>query len=170
MRLASLREPTRARDRRVAFVLLCILLVGVALLLVVKSPGTPIAVSSPAPRGPRTPSRAPARGLDLERASAIARHFLHGYLSVVYGQAAARALPNAAPGIVARIAGRRRVPPELRRLHPRVVSVISAPDGEGPGIEVTARIGDGEVLTYPLRLLLARSRRGRLVVVKVGEG
>jgi hypothetical protein len=170
VRLAESDRSLRARDQRVAFTLLSVLLASVALLLVVKSPGTPTAGSSPAPRGSRTPSRAPARGIDLKQATAVARHFLRAYLSVVYGHGPARVVPNAAPDIAASIAERRRVPPALHRLHPQVLSVTSAPAGEAEGAEIAARISDDEVLTYSIRLLVTRSRGGQLVVAKVGEG
>jgi len=169
MRLPSLDRPPRALDPRVVLTLLFLLLVAAALLLAIRTPSTSTGGGSSA-RGHETPGQASPRGaLDVEQASVVARHFLRAYLSVLYGHAPRRVLPGAAPGIAASIAKRGRVPVALRRLHPRIVSVTAAPAGE-TGAEITARISDGEVVTYRLRLLLARSSDGQLVVAKVGAG
>jgi hypothetical protein len=158
------------RDRQAAFVLVSVVLIAVALLLAIQTRGNLSASGSNAPRVSTSAGHAASRGTDLEPARLLARRFLRGYLAFVYGHEPASAVSEAAPSVVAALSNHQLVPSALARLHPRIVALNAAPTGDGAAVAVTATIRDGEVLTYPIRLLIARSRDGRLLVAKVGEG
>jgi hypothetical protein len=158
------------RDRRVAFTLVLLVLIAAALLLAVNTPGTPSVSETPATRRHAPAAHQAQRDPDLQAARAVARRFLRGYLAAVYGHEPASAVSDAAPRIAAALAAHRRVPLALSRRHPRIVAVNAAPTGEAANVVVTATVSDDEVLTYPIRLFVTRSRGGQLVVAKVGEG
>jgi len=161
-----LDQPLTDRDRRAALTVVSLVLVVVALLLGAKTPGTATAGGSPAPR-----HHAEGRSPDyLQRAGSVARRFLRGYLAVIYGHAPAHVVADATPGVLAALSESRRVPPELSRLDPRIVAVSAAPAGDHSEVTVTATVSDGEVVTYKLRLAVARQRDRRLLVAKVSEG
>lgn len=164
-----LERPLTDRDRRAAFTAIVFVLIVAALLLAIKTPGSSAAGGKLAPRH-RAEARSSPQTDDLRRARSVARHFLHGYLAVVYGHAPARVVAHAAPGILAALSEPRRVPPELARLHPRAEQVNARLTGEAGKVDVTATVSDGEVLTYSIRLLVSRQRDGQLVVAKVGGG
>ncbi len=165
------RAPTD-RAQRVAITLLSVVLIAAALLLTIETVGTSSEGNIPSPRDSGrvdhvSPGDLDPGDLELQSARLLARHFLRGYLAFVYGHKPASAVPDAGPGILAALASHPRVPPGLARLRPRVVAVSATRTGDASNVAVTAMVRDGEVVTYPIRLLVIRSRLGKLIVAKV---
>jgi hypothetical protein len=153
-------------ERQVAFTATAILLLAATLLLAMTSIGVPSRSSAPVATVPATPVRQappPPRRQALE----VAGRFLHGYLAFVYGQQPASAVADTTGGFLVALARRSRpAPPALRRLHPQIVSLKVGPS-TGSATAVDAMVKDGEVLAYPITMLLL-SRGGRLRVARVG--
>jgi hypothetical protein len=104
-----------------------------------------------------TPQWTPASEADTK---ATAETFLSGYLAYLYGQAAASQVRDATGSFVHSLErGHLQVPPGIRALHPRVVSLDVSPRGPGRVLAV-ALVGDAEVVHYPIRLVLTESARG----------
>ena len=177
-RLRELADrPIADRDRRRLFLACAAALLGAAaLLLLAGAPGPtplpsspPSAAERPAYANPaRTaggPSRSPRRS--TRAAASAARGFLRGYLPFLYGQGPARAIDEASPRLVERLARSRvRVPPAARQRQPRVVELRTDRLGSARAA-VTATVDDGGVSRYPIELTVAR-RRGRWLVAAVG--
>ncbi len=87
-----------------------------------------------------------------------AETFLAGYLAYLYGQAPASAVKDATEAFVDALEHEPlRVPPGIRALHPRIVSVIVSPQAPGRAI-AAAVVSDGEVVHYPIGLILTQTR------------
>lgn len=100
---------------------------------------------------------------DDDAAAATARAFLDGYLPYLYGQAPAGRVEDATTGFARALErGRRVVPPGIRTLHPRVVAIHASPLEPGHAI-ASALVSDGEVVQYPIRLVLTETARRWLV-------
>jgi hypothetical protein len=113
----------------------------------------------PLPAG--LPPRVPA---GVEHA---ARRFLGAYLPFLYGRGPARAVEPITAELRARLARSRvRVPPAVRRRHPRVVA-LRPRVVDGSRFAVSARVADGGAARYPIELGIAR-RGGRWRVVEAG--
>ncbi len=160
----QLDRPIGERERRAAFTAISVVLVAVALLLAMTSTGVPATKPSHEARratstlAPVTRRAAPAEALRR------ARTFLDGYLAFAYGHGPASAVKDTTTGLAAALSDRARmVPPALRRLHPRLVA-LRATSSTGAAILVTGLVKDGEVLTYPIRVLLA-ARGSRYLVI-----
>jgi hypothetical protein len=149
------------REQRAAFVIVAAAIVVAALVLAAGSAPRPSrarqdpAVTTPsktlAPSGP---------------AVVVARTFLNGYLGYLYGQGPASSVRDAVPALSRLLADRRLiVPPAMRNLRPRVLTLSSAPASPGR-IGVNATVNDGELSSYQLKLILARAH-GRLLVATV---
>ncbi|MDO8213908.1 hypothetical protein [Conexibacter sp. CPCC 206217] len=180
------RSPERARQRRFALAAAVLLLAAVALSATrpandpTPAPSTtptttttsttstspPPLIVSP-PRVPAPPAaRAPQR-----RLRQVARRFLADYLPYLYGRASGRRIDGASPQLARRLARTRlRVPPAARRRRPHVRGVhVGARVRDARAWQVSARIADGDVVAYPIELLVG-VRDGRLVVTAIGSG
>jgi hypothetical protein len=97
---------------------------------------------------------------------AVAEAFLGSYLVVLYGQGPASQVKDATAAFVRSLQqGPRRVPPGIRGLHPRIVSLQITPQ-ESSGAVALALVSDGEVVRYPVRVVLTDSG-GRWLVSSV---
>ncbi len=161
----QLERPVAGHERSTAAVCGLLLMLAAA-GLILTSPSRP-AVESRRPAHPATAS-APARGEANSRwtpataaeAKGTAGTFLHGYLAYLYGQAPASQVKDATGPFVASLEhARREVPPGIKALHPRVVSLAVSPQPPGHAI-ATALVTDAEVVHYPIRLLLTESSPG----------
>lgn len=88
-----------------------------------------------------------------------AETFLAGYLAHLYGRAPASAVQDATEAFVDALEHEPlRVPPGIRALHPRIVSVTVSPQAPGRAI-AAAVVSDGEVVHYPIGLILTQTGR-----------
>ena len=112
------------------------------------------------PNAPRSPATAtPASRDGVEAAKRAARRFLADYLPYTYGHRPARGIRAATPRLRRRLATeRRRVPPAMRRRHPRVL-LVQAEDVSRTHAAITALVGDGGH-GYTVELELHRARPG----------
>jgi hypothetical protein len=162
----QLDRPLTVGERQLLFSATAVVLVAAMLLLAMTSVGVPSrsvhVVKAPVARVRQ--SQPPQR----RQALAVARRFLRGYLAFVYGQQPASAVGDATAGFRAALARRSRpVPPALRRLHPQIVSLkIGASSGAATAVD--AMVKDGEVVAYPITMILV-GRGARLSVARVGE-
>lgn len=161
----QLERPIAGHERSTVAVCGLLLLLAAA-GLILTSPSRP-AVESRRPARPATAS-APARGEARSRwtpaiaaeAKATAGTFLHGYLAYLYGQAPASQVKDASGAFVGSLEhARGEVPPGIKALHPRVVSLAVSPQPPGHAI-ATALVTDAEVVHYPIRLLLTEGSPG----------
>ena len=161
----QLERPIAGHERSTTTVCGLLLLLAAA-GLILTSPSRP-AVESRRPAHLTTAS-APARGEATSRwtpaiaaeAKATAATFLHGYLAYLYGQAPASQVKDASGAFVGSLEhARGEVPPGIKALHPRVVSLAVSPQPPGHAI-ATALVTDAEVVHYPIRLLLTESSPG----------
>jgi hypothetical protein len=161
----QLERPIAGHERSTTTVCGLLLLLAAA-GLILTSPSRP-AVESRRPAHLTTAS-APARGEATSRwtpaiaaeAKATAATFLHGYLAYLYGQAPASQVKDATGAFVGSLEhARGEVPPGIKALHPRVVSLAVSPQPPGHAI-ATALVTDAEVVHYPIRLLLTESSPG----------
>lgn len=173
--LTSLRDrPIAARERRTALAVFAVLLAASAVLLAATRPAwqhDPAqrqlgASAGSASRPPAPASRAANTTRVAPVLARVAHGFLAGYLAYLYGHAPARAVRDAAPALLRSLrAHPPLVSPATRARHPRVLSLHPAPAPVGR-IGVSALVGDGELASYPVRLLLT-SEDGRLLVSAV---
>ena len=110
------------------------------------------------------PTKCPAACCRPEPSSAEAKAtavtFLHGYLAYLYGKAKASQIKDASGDFVGSLEhARAEVPPGIKALHPRVVSVDVSAQAPGHAI-ATALVSDAEVVHYPIRLVLTESAPG----------
>ena len=125
------------------------------------SPGAAVTVAPvETPNAPRSPAAGTPASRDVvETAKRTARRFLTDYLPYTYGRRPARSIRAATLRLRRRLATERpRVPPAVRRRHPRVLLVQS----EGVSrtrAAVTALVGDG-AHRYTVELELQRGRSG----------
>jgi len=159
----ALDRPIGERERRAAFTAISVVLIAAALLLAMTGTGVP---ASQRVRGPQVaastsvPVKRAARPAEAVRA---ARKFLDGYLAFAYGRGPASAVKDTTSRLAAALTDRARmVPPGLRRLHPRLIA-LRITSSTGGAIVVTGLVKDGEVVAYPIRVLLA-ARGGRYLV------
>lgn len=154
--LALRDQPITDQGRWPALTLAALTLIAAGVLLSLTAPH-PTAHRAQPPQAntahPRRVSR-PANPQLLKAAAGTARVFLTGYLAYIYGHTTAshakdtttrlgRAL-QAHPPVVS---------PAMRARHPRVVSLDATPTASG-ALKVTALVNDGELIDYPIRLLL----------------
>jgi len=161
----QLGRPIAGHERSTATVCGLLLLLAAA-ALILTSPSRPAVERSR--RARPTTASAPARVEARSRwtpavaadAKATAATFLHGYLAYLYGQAPASRIEDASTGFVGSLEhARPEVPPGIRALHPRVVSVDVSPQAPGDAM-ATALVGDAEVVRYPIRLVLTEDEPG----------
>lgn len=96
-------------------------------------------------------------------AARVAHRFLTGYLAYLYGHAGAGAITDTTPSLARSLRAQPPlVSPATRQRYPRVRSLrpMSAPVGM---VGVSALVGDGELASYTVGLLLER-QHGRLLV------
>lgn len=156
----QLDRPIGERERRAAFTAISVVLIAAPLLLAMTGTGVP------ASRPPRERHAAASAVAPVKRAAPpaealrTARRFLDGYLAFAYGRGPAGGVKDTTSRLAAALTDRARiVPPALRRLHPRLVALRVTRSGRG-AIIVTGLVMDGEVLAYPIRILLvARGSR-----------
>jgi hypothetical protein len=157
----ALERPIGERERRAAFTAISVVLIA-ALLLAKTSTGVPASHEARQPDaaasvGPKRRRARPAQALRT------ARTFLDGYLAFAYGHDRASAVKDTTGSFAAALSNKARmVPPALRRLHPRLVS-LRVTGSTGIAILVTGLVKDGEVVAYPIRIQLV-ARRGRYLV------
>ncbi|HTU79419.1 MAG TPA: hypothetical protein VMF09_11720 [Solirubrobacteraceae bacterium] len=162
--------------RRGALVIVVVLLAASAALLIAsrpsqQPPAPQIEASAlagrarpPAASDPPAANVAPAGPV----AARVAQRFLAGYLAYVYGHAPAAALTGAAPALVRSLrAHPSLVPPAMRALHPRLLTLRPAA-GRAGTIALDALINGGELVDYTVELLLERD--GRRLLIKAVEG
>jgi hypothetical protein len=125
------------------------------------SPGTAVtAAPVETPNAPRSPAAGtPASRDGVQTAKRAARRFLADYLPYTYGRHPARSIRAATPPLRRRLATERpRVPPAVRRRHPRVL-LVQAEDVSRTRAAVMALVGDGGH-RYTVELELHRARPG----------
>lgn len=171
--LTSVRDrPIAERERRTALATVAVLLAASTIVLAATRPAaqsrhlpprrpaaSPASASRPStPAGHATPpvSIAPV-------AARVARGFLVGYLAYLYGQAPATAIGDATPMLLRSLrAHPPLVSPAMRARHPRVLSLHTTPAPAGL-VGVSALVNDGELVSYPVGLLLSPRKGGLLV-------
>lgn len=163
-------RPIAEHERRRALSAVIIVLAAAALALVITGPATHANNAQSGTRvTPRIDAKAAAgaqQRLNAERRR-VAREFLAGYLSYLYGRGGASRISDASGSLIASLqAHPPRVPPALRTRHPRVLSVqpTSTPAGE---VSVIATVNDGGLVDYQIQLRLALDS-GRPLVSEVG--
>jgi hypothetical protein len=119
----------------------------------------PVAAAEPPSEEGRPPAGAEATPGDVTEAKRAARRFLAGYLPYSYGQGQARAIENAEPELLQRLARERpRVPTREQRRQPRLELVHA--DGAGHDqARMMALVSDGR-RRYTVALELARTASG----------
>jgi hypothetical protein len=160
----QLDRPTAEHERRT--IALCGLILVVTIAgLVLTNPARPTGVSgrqkqttaaaiNPGGNTPPPWSRAAEAA-----ANATAETFLRGYLAYLYGHAPASQVGDATESFVRSLEpGHLQVPPGIRALRPRVVSLDVSQQGAGRVLAV-ALVSDAEVVHYPIRLVLTESAR-----------
>lgn len=162
----QLQRPIAGHERSTATVCgLLLLLAGAGLILTSPSrpaverrrPAHPTTASIPAARGEARPRWTPAIAAEAKSTAAT---FLQGYLAYLYGQAPASQVKDASGAFVGSLEhARGEVPPGIKALHPRIVSLAVSPQPPGHAI-ATALVTDAEVVHYPIRLLLTESSPG----------
>ncbi len=176
--LGSLLERLPPPVRRVAVVVLALLVLGaVAVILTPPSGVAPSSERAPTRPAPTTgPARArperlpsPVRAGQLVHARRVAERFLASYLPFAYGRTPAASVSAVTPGLRGELIRERAlVTPVERRRHPRVTSLQVV--GKAVGVVVgTAMIEDGGITTYALRFTLG-PRAGRWAVSSIDEG
>ena len=126
-----------------------------------RSPGAAVTVAPvETPNAPRSPAAGtPAARDRVETAKRAARRFLADYLPYTYGRRPARSIRGATPPLRRRLATEQpRVPPAVRRRHPRVL-LVQAEDVSRTRTAVTALVGD-DGHRYTVELELHRGRSG----------
>lgn len=167
-------RPVSGRERRAALAVVVTLLACAAVLLAASRPVAPY--GPPAPRATAPLKRAVRSGPATRLAGTTARvgpvaarvahRFLTGYLAYLYGHRRARVIVGATPSLERSLRARAPlVSPAMRRRYPRVLSLRSIPAPAGM-VGVSALIGDGELASYTVGLLLEREH-GRLLVCTV---
>ncbi|HTU31505.1 MAG TPA: hypothetical protein VMF07_19090 [Solirubrobacteraceae bacterium] len=162
----QLQRPIAGHERSTAAVCgLLLLLVAAGLILTSprrpavesRRPVRPSLASTPSTRGQARPRWTPAIAAE---AKATAATFLHGYLAYLYGHAPASQVNDASGPLVGSLEhARGEVPPGIKALHPRLVSVAVSPQAPGHAI-ATALVTDAEVVHYPIRLVLSKGSAG----------
>jgi hypothetical protein len=175
-RLASLRDrPIADRERRTAMATVAVLLAASTILLAATRPAAqsrhlpprrPAASPASASR-PSTPAGHATLSVSVAPVAArTARGFLVGYLAYLYGRAPATAVRDATRVLLRSLrAHPPLVSPAMRARHPRVLSLHTTPAPAGL-VGVSALVNDGELVSYPVGLLLA-PEHGRLLVSAV---
>jgi hypothetical protein len=159
----QLDRPIGERERRAAFTAISVVLIAACLLLAMTSTGVPASQEAREPHRATSTIGSVKRAAPSAEALRTARTFLDGYLSFAYGRGPASAVKDTTSRLAAALSDRARmVPPGLRRLHPRLIAlrVTSSTSAE---VVVTGLVKDGEVVAYPIRVLLA-ARGGRYLV------
>lgn len=165
-------RPIAEHERRAAMATVAVLLTASAILLAITRPAGQ--ARHPAPRIAAAPlaraSRPPTPTGGAKPAATVApmvaraaRKFLVGYLAYLYGHGLASAVRGATRALSRSLrAHAPRVSPGMRARSPRVVSLhaVSAPVGL---VGVSVLVNDGELVSYPVGLLIA-SEDGRLLV------
>jgi hypothetical protein len=162
----QLQRPIAGHERSTATVCGLLLLLAAATLILTspnrpavesRRPASPSLASTPATRGEARPQWTPAIAAEAKSTAAT---FLHGYLAYLYGQAPASQVKDATWTFVGSLEhARGEVPPGIKALHPRVVSLAVSPLPPGHAI-ATALVSDAEVVNYPIRLRLTEGSPG----------
>jgi hypothetical protein len=161
-------QPARRHDpqrQRAARLLLDVALVVAAIVLVLARPTKP-AIPTLQPSGRRerehSPSRRSARLAPRTRSTA--ETFLEGFLKYLYGRAPARGVKGTTVAFLRSLEEQDlRVPPGMRSLHPRIVSLDAVPAPQAGSVVATALISDEEDVDYRIAVDLASSRGRELV-------
>ncbi len=166
IRRHQLQRPIAGHERSTATVCGLLLIVAAAGLILTSPnrqnldsyrPAPPTTASTPAARGEARPRWTPAIAFEAKSTAAT---FLHGYLAYLYGHAPASQVKDATSAFVGSLEHARvEVPPGIKALHPRLLSVAVSPLPPGRAI-ATALVTDAEVLHYPIRLLLTEGSHG----------
>jgi hypothetical protein len=168
-------RPIAERERRTALATVAVLLAASTIVLAGIRPAAQS--RHPAPRrpvaSPASTSRPPTPTANTTPAASrapvalvgarAARAFLAGYLAYLYGHAPATAVRDATPMLLRSLrAHRPLVSPAMRARYPRVLSLhaVSAPAGL---VGVSALVNDGELVSYPVGLVLTPRKGGLLV-------
>lgn len=166
----QLDRPIAGHEHRTATV--CVLLLVVAVAgLILTAPSRPVE----APENSHTKltihtSSAPPLEWTPENAADAkdaAETFLGAYLAFLYGQAPASTIDTTAAFGRSLQQAPHRVPPGIGELHPRVVSLQVSAHGSSEALAL-ALVSDGEVVHYPIRLVLTDGG-GRWLVSGLGS-
>jgi hypothetical protein len=150
----QLDRPIADTERRAAFTAITVVLVAAALLLAMTSTGEHGGRRTPDARGSASTARTSPPAPPATSALRTARRFLHGYLAFAYGHGPANAVRETTRSLTATLTKRARpVPPALRALQPRVLALRANHASQG-AVVVTALVKDGEVVEYPLKVVL----------------
>ena len=146
-------RPITDHERRAAFTMIAVLSIAAGLLLALTTPGEPSGSSRHSVAARRHQQATGTFGQESERAAEV---FLASYLPYLYGRAAASEVRGTTSEFAHSLTPRApRVPPAMRRRHPRVV-LLSAATAPAGLIGVTALVNDGGLVDYPITLLLSR--------------
>jgi hypothetical protein len=176
--LASLLERLPPPVRRVAVVVLALLVLGAVAVILTPLAGVRPPTKRPPPGAPsssssanagRKPPPSPVSNAELLNARRVAERFLATYLPFAYGRTRAGSVSAVTPDLSGElIRERAQVTPVERRRHPRVASLQVV--GKAVGVAVaTAMVEDGGITTYVMRFTLER-RAGGWAVSSVDEG
>jgi len=159
----QLDRPTGESERRAASTTITVGVIAAALLLAMTSTGVPATKPSRGSHQATSTVSTTAAGAPPADALRTAQRFLDGYLAFAYGHGPARAVKYTTRSFAAALAKRAgTIPPALRALHPRVLTLHATSSSDG-AVVVTSLVKDGEVVAYPIRVLLAL-RGGRYFV------
>ncbi len=159
----QLDRPIGDRERRAAFTAISVVLIAAALLLAMTSTGVPASQQRRESQSATSAVSHVQRSAPPAEALRTARRFLDGYLAFAYGHGPASVVKDTTSRLAAALSDRARmVPPALRRLHPRLVALRTT-SSTGAALVVTGLVKDGEVVAYPIRVVLA-AHGGRYLV------
>ncbi len=172
--LVSLRDrPITEPQRSRALATVTVLLACATALLILTRPAahqpithTGVAATKTSRSDPPGPARMPASSDDTLSpvAARVSRAFLRGYLAYLYGHGTAEQITDASSALVRSLqANPPRVSPATRERTPRVLTLQSTPAPSPDEVGVSVLIGDGELVTYRIGLLVT-SQDGRLLV------
>jgi hypothetical protein len=171
--LTSLRDrPIADREHRTAIAVVAVLLAASAILLAGARPAG--RTRQLAPRRPMASANGASRPSMPAAGAAVvapvvartARGFLAGYLTYLYGRAPASAVNGATQALSRSLRAHPPiVSPGTRARRARVLLLHAAPAPAGL-VGISALVNDGELASYRIRLILARTR-GRLLVTAV---
>lgn len=158
----QLDRPLAAHERRVATVLLAVVLAAASAALVRTRPASSATRTRDRSRIAQATAQLPnaAAAVVPQQVTRTVDGFLVGYLRYLYGHGPASRVENATAAFSRSLEQHPpRVPPGLRALHPRVLRLIAAPAPAGE-IALTAIVADGDVVHYRISLLVTGSGGG----------
>jgi hypothetical protein len=155
----ELGRPLAAHERRIATVLLAVVLAAASTALVLTRPASSATRSLDRSRSAPATARVP-NGAATVLPHAVASTvdgFLVGYLRYLYGRGSASEVKDATAAFTRSLEQHPpRVPPGVRALRPRVLRLVATPAPTAE-VAVTAIVTDGDVVHYRISLFVTRS-------------